>query len=144
VREARSSTPRWKPLAIHASRRTSHRCVSFLTSAVRMNRMEATGRRLAAMAGPLVGDVADVVRIETLRSTPLIVDRPTKAKPALDRTFSLRPGLIESSPAELLPESAHRVCPRLSDCINHFRHLPSISAGVCNTGSGMALLPVDL
>jgi len=32
------------------------------------------------VSGALVGDVADVVRIETLRSTPLIVDRSTEAK----------------------------------------------------------------
>jgi len=32
----------------------------------------------------LVGDVADVVRIETLRSAPLIVDRSTEAKLAFD------------------------------------------------------------
>ena len=32
---------------------------------------------------PLVGDVADVIRIEALRSTPLIVDGSTKAIPTL-------------------------------------------------------------
>jgi hypothetical protein len=49
----------------------------------------------------LVGDVANVIWIETLRPTPLIVDWSWKAKPSLDRTFSLRPRLINSSPAKL-------------------------------------------
>jgi hypothetical protein len=67
----------------------------------------------------LVGDVAYVVRIETLRSTPLIVDRSTKTKLAFDRSFSLLPRLIESSPAKLLPETAH-LCRLLLDAINRF------------------------
>jgi len=36
------------------------------------------------MSRALVRDVADVVRIETLRSAPLIIDWFNKAKPALD------------------------------------------------------------
>jgi hypothetical protein len=39
---------------------------------------------LAAMPRALVGDVAHVVRVDTLRETPLVVHGPTKAKPALD------------------------------------------------------------
>jgi hypothetical protein len=60
----------------------------------------------------LVGDVAYVVRIETLGPTPLIVDRSMKAKLAFGRAFSLRTRLIESSPAELEPETPHlrRLC----------------------------------
>ena len=53
---------------------------------------------LPAVSCSLVGDIADVVRIETLRSAPLIVHWSAKAIPALDRTFSLRPRFIESSP----------------------------------------------
>jgi len=37
-----------------------------------------------------VGDVADVIRIEALRSTPLIVDGSTKAKPELVRALVLQ------------------------------------------------------
>jgi hypothetical protein len=55
------------------------------------------------VSGALVGDVAYVVGIETLRSAPLIIDWSRKAKPSLDRTFSLRPGIIESSPGKILP-----------------------------------------
>ena len=65
------------------------------------------GRPLSAVSGALVGDVAYVVGIETLRSTPFIVDRSTRAKLASDRTFTPRPRLIESSPARLLPGTAH-------------------------------------
>jgi hypothetical protein len=54
---------------------------------------------LSAVSSALVGDVAYVVRIETLRSAPVIV-WPAKAIPAVDRT--LRPRLIASSPAERL------------------------------------------
>jgi len=39
---------------------------------------------LAAVAHTLVSDVANVVRIDTLRSAPLIVDGSTNAKPALE------------------------------------------------------------
>ena len=60
------------------------------------------------MSWSLVGDVADVVRIETLRSAPLVVDVFTKAIPAFDRTFGLRPRLIGLAPAEFLPQSDHR------------------------------------
>lgn len=35
---------------------------------------------LAAVTRALVGDIADIVRIETLRSTPLIVDGPATVK----------------------------------------------------------------
>src|SRR5687768_8214069 len=52
---------------------------------------------LPAVSCALVGDVAYVVRIETLRSTPLIVDRSTKAKVGFDRTFTRRPRLTDSS-----------------------------------------------
>jgi hypothetical protein len=44
----------------------------------------AEGRPLSAVSCALVGDVAYVVRIETLRSTPLLVDGSRKAKPSLD------------------------------------------------------------
>jgi hypothetical protein len=37
-----------------------------------------------------VGDVANVIRIETLRSTPLIVSGSTKAIPELVRTLILQ------------------------------------------------------
>ena len=37
---------------------------------------------LAAMAGTFVGDIADVIRIETFRSTPLILDESKNTKPA--------------------------------------------------------------
>jgi hypothetical protein len=37
---------------------------------------------LAAMAGTFVGDIADVIRIDTLRSTPLILDGSKNTKPA--------------------------------------------------------------
>ena len=55
---------------------------------------------LPAVTAALVGDVAYVVRIETLGSTPLIVDEPGVS---LDRPFSLRSRLVESSPGNLLP-----------------------------------------
>ncbi len=48
-----------------------------------------TGSTLPAVGYPLVGDVAYVVGIEALRSTPLIVDGSAKAKPALVRTLML-------------------------------------------------------
>lgn len=59
---------------------------------------------LSAMACAFVGDVAYPVRVETVRSSPLIVDGARKAKPALDRAFSLRPGFIES-PTKLRPRT---------------------------------------
>ena len=83
----------------------------------------ARDRPLRAVSCALVGDVADVVRIETLRSTPLIVDRATKAKLAFDRTFTWRHGLTESFPARLLPAIAH-LCRLLSDAT--FRRLPTL------------------
>ena len=61
------------------------------------------------MAHALVRDVSNIIRIDTLRSTPLIVDRPANAKSPLDRGLSLRPELIESFPATLLPVTAHVV-----------------------------------
>jgi hypothetical protein len=70
---------------------------------------ETTGP-LSAVSCALVGDVAYVIRIETLRSTPLIVDKSTKASLAFDRAFTLWPRLIESSPAELMPR------PRAASC----------------------------
>jgi hypothetical protein len=61
---------------------------------------------LAAVAGSFVGDIAYVIRIETLRSTPLIVDASASAKAALDRLLTLRLGLLESWRGKLVPESA--------------------------------------
>jgi hypothetical protein len=72
---------------------------------------------LAAMPHTLVSDVANVIRIDTFRSTPLIVDGSTKAKPALERTLSSWPGFIEWFPAEVLPEIA-RLRGLLSDGMN--------------------------
>ena len=66
---------------------------------------------LPAVSRALVGDVADVVGVDTLRSTPFIVDASTPAKPSLDRTFSLRPRLIAFAPAEFVVETAHRFTP---------------------------------
>jgi hypothetical protein len=63
---------------------------------------------LAAVAGSFVGDIAYVIRIETLRSTPLIVDASAIAKAAPDRLRTLRLGLLESWPGKLLRESAPR------------------------------------
>ena len=62
------------------------------------------------MPSTLVGDVAYVVRIETLRATPLVIDRSTKAISALDRAFGLWPRLVNASPAKLLPETANLCC----------------------------------
>src|SRR5262245_49315778 len=61
------------------------------------------GRPLAAVAHTLVGDVTNVVRIDTLRSAPLVVDGLGRANPSLDRALGLRPGLIAASPAKLPP-----------------------------------------
>jgi hypothetical protein len=44
-------------------------------------------RPLAAVAHALVGDVANVVRIETLGPTPLIIDGFTNPQPTLKRTL---------------------------------------------------------
>ena len=63
---------------------------------------------LAAVAQTLVSDVANVIRIDALRSTPLIVDGSTNAKPALERTLRPWPGFIEWSPVELLPRHPRR------------------------------------
>jgi hypothetical protein len=46
--------------------------------------VETSTITLAAVAHTLVSDVANVVLIDTLRSAPLIVDRSTNAKPALE------------------------------------------------------------
>ena len=43
---------------------------------------------LAAVARPFVSDIAYVIRIETLRSTPLIVDASASANAARDRLRS--------------------------------------------------------
>jgi hypothetical protein len=64
---------------------------------------------LPAVAGPFVGDVTHVVGIDTLRSTPLVVDEPPPPKASLDRILGLRPGFIDVSPAELLPWRSHLV-----------------------------------
>jgi len=61
---------------------------------------------LAAVAHTLVSDVANVIRIDTFRSTPLIVDGSTNVKPALERTLSPWPGFIEWSPVKLQQEAA--------------------------------------
>lgn len=68
-------------------------------------------QRLPAVACALVSDVAHVAGIKTLRSAKLIVNVFRTAKPSLDRILSLRPGLIEFSPAKLLPWTAHRTSP---------------------------------
>src|SRR5262249_7775638 len=62
---------------------------------------------LSAVAEALVGDVADVVRIDTLRSAPLITDRSAKDSRAIDRMLIVRPRRLESSPAQLLPKVSH-------------------------------------
>jgi hypothetical protein len=54
-----------------------------------------------------VGDVADVVGIETLRSTPLIVDRAARGEASFDRAFTRSPRFIDSSQADLLPQKHH-------------------------------------
>jgi len=72
---------------------------------------------LAAVTHTLVGDIAYIVRIETLRSTPFIVDASTHAKLALDRTLGLQPGFIESSRGKLLRGTA-RLCGLSSEGIN--------------------------
>ena len=73
----------------------------------RFSRSRRDGLPLPAVPSTLVGDVAYVVRIETLRATPLIIDRSTKAISALDRAFGLWPRLVNASPAKLLPETAN-------------------------------------
>src|SRR5688572_6837388 len=62
---------------------------------------------LPAVAHTLVSDVANIIRIDTFRSTPLIVDASTNAKPAPHRTLSPWPGFIEWSPIRLLQDAAH-------------------------------------
>jgi hypothetical protein len=59
------------------------------------------------VAEALVGDVADVVRIDTLRSAPLIVEGSTKVSRAIDRRLAFGRRRVESSPRELLPKLAH-------------------------------------
>src|SRR3954452_19937867 len=54
----------------------------------------STRMSLAAVAASFVGDIAYVIRIETLRSTPLIVDASATAKAAPDRLQTLRLGLL--------------------------------------------------
>src|SRR6476620_380952 len=62
------------------------------------------------MAWTLVGDVADVIRVEVLRPSPLIVDRAWQTKPSLDRALGLRARFLDLSPTKLLPGIAHRSC----------------------------------
>jgi hypothetical protein len=64
-------------------------------------------QRLSAVPRTLVGNVADVVRIETERTAPLIIDRSRHAKATFDCTLGLRAGLIAFTPSKLLPEIAH-------------------------------------
>ena len=59
------------------------------------------------MSRAFVGDVADVVRIESFRMSPLIVERCGPPSLSLGGTFSLRIRIIESSPGNLLPQTAH-------------------------------------
>ena len=59
------------------------------------------------MSCSFVGDVADIVRIQAFRSTPLIFDRPKKAIRRVDRTFASRSRLTEFSAVNLLRETAH-------------------------------------
>ena len=68
-------------------------------------------RSLTAVAQTLVGDVANVIRIDTFRSTPIIVNGSTNPKPATERSLSLRPALVESFPVKLLPETVHVLAP---------------------------------
>src|SRR5258706_3657284 len=72
---------------------------------------------LTAVAQTLVSDVANVIRIDTFRSTPLIVDGSTNAKLAHERTLSLWPGFIAQYPFKLLQEPA-RLHAHLSHGIN--------------------------
>ena len=76
--------------------------------------VETSIMMLAAVAHTLVGDVANVIRIDAFRSTPLIVDGSTHAKPALERTLRPWPGFIEWSPVRLLQEAA-----RLHDLLSY-------------------------
>jgi hypothetical protein len=46
-------------------------------------------RGLAAVSAALIGDVADVVGVDTLGAAPLIVDRSRDAEAALDRVLGL-------------------------------------------------------
>lgn len=63
--------------------------------------------RLPAVSGALVSDVANIVRIETLRSSPVVVNAPGHPGFYIDRARSLRDGLIESSPGHFFPQAAH-------------------------------------
>jgi hypothetical protein len=67
--------------------------------------VETSIMTLAAVAHTLVGDVANIIRIDAFGSTPLIVDGSTHAKPALARTLRPRPGFIEWPPVRLLQEA---------------------------------------
>jgi hypothetical protein len=70
------------------------------------DRLERRGR-LPPVSGAFVGDVADVVGIETLRSTPLIVDRAARVEASFDRAVTLSPRFVDSSQADLLPQAGH-------------------------------------
>ena len=55
------------------------------------------------MSGALVSDVADVIRIETVRLSPVIVERRDPPSLSLGGTFNLWIGIDESFPGNLLP-----------------------------------------
>src|SRR5262245_51018478 len=65
------------------------------------------------MSCALVGDVAHVVGIETLRSTPLVVHGSGEAPRSLGRTLRPHPRLVESARAEILRNAAHLCVPPL-------------------------------
>jgi len=51
-------------------------------------------------AGPLIGDITDILRIEFVGAA-LIVRVARVSKPALEGIFSLRPGCVRLTPPEL-------------------------------------------
>ena len=76
---------------------------------------------LAAMAGTFVGDIADVIRIETFRSTPLILDESKNTKPAdgllLDGLNPFRFEFAHESAARSARRNgAHVALPRSISC----------------------------
>src|SRR5262245_32879680 len=63
---------------------------------------------LSAVSGALVGDIADVVRIETLRSTALVVNRNIDCK----QTVDLSVGHQARQPCEAALRPQHLCGPR--------------------------------
>src|SRR5262245_12048552 len=97
--------------------------------------LKLIGQRLrpsaaSAVSCALVRDVAHVVRIETFRATPLVVDSSAKANLVLDRTLSRRFGLVVCFPATH-GRVAYRRC-MWRGKLNDYRH-PRLIAGSCVT-----------